>query len=82
METVTLEVDVPAEVGRVLCEAARSRGESVSDWLAQIAVGALTADEQAEYKRAWAEAALASYEAERGEITSAEVEAVKSAWQA
>ncbi len=82
METVRLEIEVPTEVGRVLCEAARTRGESMSDWLARIAVGALTPEEEAEYRRGWAEAALASYEAEHGAITRTEVEAVRRMWQA
>jgi len=66
----------------VICEVAGSHGLSAGDWLARLAVDAITPDEQIRYRKAWAEAALADYEAEHGRISPEEVAAAGRAWLA
>ena len=77
----TLEVTVPANVADVICEAARSHGTSISDWLMRIVADAMTPDEQRQYRRAWAEAALASFEDDNGPITDDDLKTAERAWQ-
>lgn len=82
MENRTLEVVVPANVAEVICEVAGSHGTSISDWLAHLAVNAMTREEQQKYRRAWADAAIASYEEEFGPISDEKTEAAERAWKA
>lgn len=81
MEAATLELTVPAKVAQIICDAARSQGTSVSDWLVRLAVDAMTSDEQAMCRRAWAEFALADYEAENGPLTKEEIGVAERVWK-
>lgn len=79
MENRILEVVVPANVADAIREVAGSHGASISDWLAHLAVNAMTAEEQMKYRRAWADAAIASYEEEFGPISDEKVGAAERA---
>ena len=81
MKTQTLELTVPAKVAQIICEAARKQGTPVSDWPLGLAVDSMTSDEQAMCRRAWAEVAMASYEAENGLLTKEEIGAAERVWK-